>query len=219
MFDLIEKWIPNHYIIKNALIKDIHHIQQEIIAFNEQEMTQTTLQQPNNVKMKCRNGDACWYLKQGRCWFHHESISTKNCNTIANIDTNKQKKHSKSHASKKCNTIANTNTNVNANTNAKTNATNANANKNTNANNNFSNDKNKKKRKKKKKPKRNKAAVNIDRKKKKKKYRRARRKKKKQSIDLILQNMKFSARSESSPEPQVKESNPIAKESGRFRDE
>ena len=45
------------------------------------------------------------------------------------------------------------------------------------------------------------------------KYRRARRKKKKQSIDLILQNMKFSARSESSPESQVKESNPIANES------
>ena len=153
MFDLIEKWIPNHYIIKNALIKDIHHIQQEIIAFNEQEMTQTTIQHPNKVKMKCRNGDACWYLKQGRCWFHHESISGKNCNNIGNTE-NKQKKHSKSHASKKCNTIANTNsnTNANANTNAKINATNANAiaNENTNAKNNLSNDRNEKKRKKKK---------------------------------------------------------------------
>lgn len=188
MFDLIEKWIPNHYIIKNALIKDIHHIQQKIIAFKEQETKQTS-QQANNRKPKCSNGNACWYLKQGRCWFFHEQIPDQDCNMIANINNtshshatkinpsgNKYASKSnvnpnpKSRASAKANTI--TNTKPKSNPNPKTKI----------------NDNNKKDNKKHK----NIAyAGNINtRKKKKGKTKRQRRRKKKQNIGPLLQSLK-----------------------------
>ena len=74
MFDLIDKWIPQHNTIKKALLQDIQLIGQEIRLYH----TSTT--QLSKKKMtKCRNGKNCWYLKQGRCWFYHD------CNMKENI--------------------------------------------------------------------------------------------------------------------------------------
>ena len=74
MLNMIDKWIPTHSIIKNTLLRDIYQIKQEINVFKEKETSKHTKQFPIYPKPKCRNGNTCWYLQQGRCWFGHEQI-------------------------------------------------------------------------------------------------------------------------------------------------
>ena len=77
MFELINNWGPANNTIKSTLLKDIQHIQNELTTLNINERTTS-----RSMKPKCRNGDSCWYLKQGRCWFAHDLNGT-NCNVIA----------------------------------------------------------------------------------------------------------------------------------------
>ena len=78
MFELINHWGPANTTIKSTLLKDIQHIQHELTTLNTKERKKNS----GNMKPKCRNGDSCWYLKQGRCWFAHDP-NGNNCNTTA----------------------------------------------------------------------------------------------------------------------------------------
>ena len=78
MFDLIDKWIPQHSTIKKTLLQDINFIGQEIKLFHTKDNRIKDKKLPNGSfqshknTTKCRNGRKCWYLKQGRCWFSHD---------------------------------------------------------------------------------------------------------------------------------------------------
>ena len=101
MFELIKQWGPTNNTIKSTLLKDIQHIQHEltILNINEKERTKNT----RNMEQKCRNGDSCWYLKQGRCWFVHDS-NGRNCNAIAH---KQQSRASVTNPNSNNNTISN----------------------------------------------------------------------------------------------------------------
>ena len=73
IYDLIDKWMPQQHTIKKMVLHDINFIEKEISLFqNKQHHTPAGSNRcNNNRKTKCRNGNNCWYLKQGRCWFYH----------------------------------------------------------------------------------------------------------------------------------------------------
>lgn len=79
MFELICKWVPKNTTIKSTLLNDIKQIQHEIMTLNCKEQTKQSTR-------RCKNGDSCWYLRNGRCWFEHD------CNTtaIGNIPSTQQ---------------------------------------------------------------------------------------------------------------------------------
>ena len=83
MFDLIDKWIPQHNTIKKTLLQDINYIGNEIKLFhtngnrmNHQQRSNGCFSSPKK-NTKCRNGKKCWYFKQGRCWFYHAKSNMK----------------------------------------------------------------------------------------------------------------------------------------------
>ena len=85
MFELIHHWGPANHTIKSTILKDIQHIQHEMTLLNTKEKTRNF----RNIKQRCRNGNSCWYLKQGKCWFAHDETD-ENCNTILGTQATQQ---------------------------------------------------------------------------------------------------------------------------------
>ena len=164
IFNMVNKWMPINTTIKNTLLKDIQHIKQEINNFNTREKSTPEKQCPTQSTIACRNGNSCWYLQQGRCWFKHQKITMEERNTIANRNR-----------SRVARSLPNEKTALNtANESKKSQSRLANHHTQNTKMSNTSNNANKKQKKQKKK----------------KKKRQKRKKKKKQNIDLILQSFK-----------------------------
>ena len=82
ILNMVEKWMPVHNTIKKTLLQDIQHVKQEINSFKVRETSKK--QHPTQSNITCRNGNNCWYLQQGRCWFKYEKKTISKRNTIAN---------------------------------------------------------------------------------------------------------------------------------------